>query len=458
MTVFVNPTAASNGAGTLLDPKNTWAGMNWSSDDDFAQVEGAPLVGGVGNALNPNVSGTAAARKTLRSYEIGTGNPTRNKAVVVGNGATQFGINLANRVGFWNIQDFDVSNIGNGSSVCNAITAAVSPVEHSFPMEIVIERCNIHDGIPGTDFNNGISLRGRGNVVRNCNIWNICTDGIIWHGWDVLIEENRIWRMNTDGRNLSDCINGSSDDAGAVVRNNYMDGRLNVGKQVIIFDSASGTGIAPRLVYGNTIIGGNGAVQGIYTNKPAIIYGNIFIDALFQIRAFSPSSITGNLFMNTGCEGQHFGVWCEANGSRVINNTFINSVANIGALNQKAIQCESGHSGNVVMNNLIRGYEIGIRLAENAGQVESNNYFEDVGLFVQGIVATPALGVGSRPIQWSRYTRSRGELLVPFGIDGVPMLNPLGNAGVYAQGVRLMGGRRLDPARVPVGAFAEGRY
>jgi hypothetical protein len=162
MTVFVNPTAASNGAGTLLDPKNTWASMNWSSDDDFAQIEGAPLVGGVGSALNPNVSGTAAARKTLRSYEIGTGNPTRNKAVVVGNGATQFGINLANRVGFWNIQDFDVSNIGNGSSVCNAITAAVSPVEHSFPMEIVIERCNIHDGIPGTDFNNGISLRGRG--------------------------------------------------------------------------------------------------------------------------------------------------------------------------------------------------------------------------------------------------------------------------------------------------------
>ena len=43
-------------------------------------------------------------------------------------------------------------------------------------------------------------------------------------------------------------------------------------------------------------------------------------------------------------------------------------------------------------------------------------------------------------------------------LDDIPMLNPLGGAGTYVQGVRLMDGQRAQPGRTPIGAYAEGRY
>lgn len=70
-------------------------------------------------------------------------------------------------------------------------------------------------------------------------------------------------------------------------------------------------------------------------------------------------------------------------------------------------------------------------------------------------LAVPAGSVTADP---SPYINADGSLRVPYMLDGVPMLNQLGAAGVYVQGVRLMGGARLDPRRPVVGAFSEGRY
>jgi 3-(3-hydroxy-phenyl)propionate hydroxylase len=53
-------------------------------------------------------------------------------------------------------------------------------------------------------------------------------------------------------------------------------------------------------------------------------------------------------------------------------------------------------------------------------------------------------------------TYRRGRVLLAG--DAAHVNNPLGGMGTYVQGVRLMGGRRLDPGRVPIGAFGEGRY
>lgn len=55
------------------------------------------------------------------------------------------------------------------------------------------------------------------------------------------------------------------------------------------------------------------------------------------------------------------------------------------------------------------------------------------------------------------YLHPDGRLRTPFMLDDIPMLNPLGAAGTYVQGVTLRNGR-LNPGRVPVGAYAEGRY
>lgn len=56
----------------------------------------------------------------------------------------------------------------------------------------------------------------------------------------------------------------------------------------------------------------------------------------------------------------------------------------------------------------------------------------------------------------SRYMHDDGSLRTPFMLEGIPMLNPLGAAGTYVQGVTLRNGR-AQPGRTPIGAYALGR-
>lgn len=71
--------------------------------------------------------------------------------------------------------------------------------------------------------------------------------------------------------------------------------------------------------------------------------------------------------------------------------------------------------------------------------------------------ATPgnlsALGRGD-PLE---YLNADYTLKTPYLLDDIPVLNPLGRAGTYVQGVVLRNGRVI-PGQVPIGAYAEGRY
>jgi hypothetical protein len=77
MTIFCNPASPTNGTGTLLDPKNTWAGQDWSVDSDFAQIAEVPLLSTSANAINPNVAGTATTRSTLSTVALTLANVLR---------------------------------------------------------------------------------------------------------------------------------------------------------------------------------------------------------------------------------------------------------------------------------------------------------------------------------------------------------------------------------------------
>lgn len=453
MTVFVNPTAASNGAGTVLDPKNTWNSMDWSSDDDFAQCAGTVFETTGANGLAPNVTGTATARKRIRSYEPGTGSPTREKATIAG--ATRYGINLSANVGFYDIEDLAVTEIGDGTNANNGITASVSPADDAYEMQIAIRRCHIYELRPGAADTNGINLRGAGNLVEDCWIWSVPTDGISGRGIRLNIRRTRIEQINTDGRNQADCIHLSTGTGALVIEDCYLDGSAGTGKQCIIVNASSGTDA--RIIRRNMLIGGAGAQQGIYTDTTTLIYGNTIVDCIFGVRSLGASRVMGNLFINRRSAGQHYGIWLEGNNQVAANNTMLNFVAGQPDT-QRAIYCEGGHAGHTLTNNLIHGYTVGIRLAENAGQVESRNWFSDVATPVLGIVANPMLGSGSQIADAMEYIHENGLLRVPYLLGGVPMRNPMGGMGTYVQGVRLMGGRRLDPGRVPIGAYGEGRY
>lgn len=455
MTIFVNPTSASNGVGTVLDPKNTWDSMSFSGDVDFAQCAGTTFTATGANGISVTTGGSAVARKTIRSYEPQTGDVTDKKAFIRGNGSTtRYGINLQANVGYITVQDFDISMIGDGSNANNGITASVSPANDAQLMEIIIQRCEIHDLLPSSAADvNGVNLRGARNIVRNCGIWSIPTDGISAHGQFLSILENRIDRINTDGRNQADCVHLTSDTTGLVIMGNYLDASAGANKQVIIVNGSTGAG---GLIMGNYLIGGASLQQCIYTDVHQDIIGNVIVDGIYGVRAAGASTISGNVFFNRRSTGTHFGIWLEADGSLVCNNTMICLVGRVA--NQRGIYCEIGDSGHTIRNNIITGYSVGVRLDEGAGQTENYNVIFDVDLPIQGISANPALGSMSKDLDPFDYIEADGRLKSPYLIDNIPMLNPVGAAGAYLQGVRLMGGARLDPRRPVVGAFPEGRY
>lgn len=456
MTIFCNPASLTNGTGTLLDPKNTWAGQDWSVDNDFAQIAEVPLVSTTTNAANPNVSGTVTARKTLRSYEPGTGNPTTRKAVIVGSGAVaQNGINFANNVGYWNVQDFDISNLGAANTYSHGISTAQSPTVDSGPMFTTIERCEVHDmrdtGTSAGWRSIGINMRGRGNIIRNCTIYRVAVDGIFFRGLDTLIEENVIYDTNWFGGNEADCIQSTVDCGGSVIRNNYLDGSLNAGKQVIIV--AQQTGTKPVLIYGNVIIGGPGFAQNIYTDAVTHIFDNDFYDGGTQIRANAAAVITGNRFYNRKSLAPHYGVWCEFNGVTVANNIFRNYMPHESI--QYAIRCENGDAANVLRNNLITGYRVGISLDESVGQAESYNWIHGASQPLLGVSVVPTLGTGSSLNDWTPYVDELGRHKIPPGITLATLgtASPIANAGTYMRGVRLANGR-LRPNLKPIGPYA----
>lgn len=453
MTIFINPTSATNGAGTLIDPKNTPVGIDWAADDDFAIVAGAPLVRAANSVINPTVSGTVSARKTLRSYEPGTGDPTTDKAIIRGGStACQFGIQLASNVGFWTIQDIDVAEFGTTSSVSHGISAAVSPANDAQEMKIVVQRCAVHDGRNGSADCNGINLRGRGNLVQDCLIWNVPTDGIFFNGWDTVLQYNTIWDINQDGRNQGDCIQKANNAGGSIIRYNYCDASAGTGKQVLMLGDTTGAGDRRIVVHSNTLIGAVGAQQGIYTDVPIWVFDNTIIDCITGIRALGLAVITGNRFYNYRSPGTHYGVWAEGNGVTVMNNMFMNYMP--WEPIQYAIRCGDGHASNVIQNNLIFGYRAGIRLDEGAGQTESYNWIHGTEVPVLGISANPSLGTGSSTNDWRPYVNINGEHIIPdyATLADVASHSPLAKAGNYRPGVRLANAL-MKPGLVPIGPY-----
>ena len=460
MTIFCNPASTTNGTGTLLNPLNTWSGIDGSEDNEFAQIAGAPLVSTTTDAINFTVAGTAAAPKVLRSYEAGTGDPTTAKAVIVGSGAAaRNGINIASDIGYWQIRDFDISEVGEWGSMSYGISLAVSAANDAFPMFVTIERCNVHDlrnvNVAGGLRANGLSLRGRGNIVRDCNIWRTPVDGIFFRGQDVLIENNRVWDTNIFGGNEADCLQGAQDVSGAVIRGNYFDGARNQGKQSVLFQNTNANR-KPIQFYGNKVISGASLGQGLVCDQVAFVFDNEFIDGLYSIRAKAGLVITGNRFRNHKSEGDHFAVWCETGGATVMNNDFRNFTNATANASNRAIFATNATPANVLQNNLIHGYHTGIRFDNTVGHTESHNWIAGTVIPVANSGGNAhTLGTGTVTTDWRNYVDSRGRPRIDPGVTLATLSAacPIANAGIYHAGVRLAHGR-LRPNLRPIGPYA----
>lgn len=137
-----------------------------------------------------------------------------------------------------------------------------------------------------------------------------------------------------------------------------------------------------------------------------------------------------------GTQGEQYpGYWCFSNSGTLKLTVKNNIIANVGTGRARAaFGLPQSHATNALDGNWLYGFE---------------NDTENTVSFAQTVL-TKLGTTDPRP-----YLDAVGRLKRPYLVGEITMLNPLGGAGAYVQGVRLQDGKRLDPTRVPVGACAE---
>lgn len=177
-TYYIDPTQASDGAGTESDPFNTWASVSWAAGNSYLQMSGTTWAG----KLAVNASGTLGNEIYLGIYG-GT-----ERAVIDADGETR-AIQLFNR-SYVIVENFHGMNstdstfqAANGTGDvfrnCVATNFAASGFFISNCTGLLIEECEAHSALGS--FSAGVQLVVGTNttIVRGVTVYGISGDGII---------------------------------------------------------------------------------------------------------------------------------------------------------------------------------------------------------------------------------------------------------------------------------------
>lgn len=292
-----------------------------------------------------------------------------------------------------NIRIRDLDIIGPQAGAAGTARLAISTnisgsadTEARLSYNNLIERCRVRtvttDGGGATDCN-AIKLYGADNAVRHCEIRDIATDGLWFHGDRMLVEGNLIMRVATDGRIAGDCVQAGGQSDNAVIRSNILDHRSADGKQCIYFEAVGGAGTESKdvLIEGNTCYGFDGTANN---HTPIFALGircvvrcNLVTGGQTGIRIGPNGICTRNVVIAT-----------VGNGISALDNDALiafNAVVQTGTQNSQTLSCgiRAGSSAgvrNVARNNVIIGFYNGVYAVTSAvdGQPtisESHNAF-----------------------------------------------------------------------------------
>jgi len=446
-TYYMDPTRSTNGSGSFASPYNTWVGVTISAGNVYLQKEGTTFVGSVTIPVG-------ATGVTLGSYDRASGamlsDPTR-RALIDGTG-TQLTVRV--REGAHNAVIDSLEVFGTDTSTERWAfylgNTAAQPANGT-----VLRNCLARDVEPSfTNDGGGVKFFGSDVRITDLVVRNVPTDGIWGQGNNAVIERANISGIGNDERAFGDCIqifgNATLGCANAQIRDCYLDHRGGSYKQVVIVQDQTGASVgcvierntllmAPydgnnsniifievpkAVVRANYCKGGN---YGIYlSDADAFVVGNVVADSSYGIDQGSTET-GGKVHNNTVLRCTQYAIYADT------DTTF-------RAYNNMIVQCANG---------------IGIE----TGALEDYNLFSEV--------PTARVSLGGAGPTWGANDQFIGDisdrvnadysLKTTIPIGGVPMPNPLRNAGTYVQGVTLRNGR-TQPGMTPIGAYQVGRY
>ena len=354
-TIYIDPTVAGTGTGTLGDPFQSWASVTWTAGNVYLQKLGTEFSG----TIAPSGSGTAGARIVIGAYDQTTGAQVYVGGIrpVVFGTADLDAVNLG-RTGSRSY--FDIVNMslagGTGSSVAgiHGLGATETTARYN---NVINCRVTAQNG-------SGINARGVGWQVINSELVNCQIDGVIIAGSDLLIERctitgNDVGLVNGDGIQI--LAAGSC--GVSVIRKNYIEQSLSSPKQGIIFQAASGS----ALIEDNEIHGGGqnaiamqvpgGIVRRnkIYnaTNGISVLVADVLVSAnyvsesetgvIFTVSDATGALIYGNTFANISSRGVYNVSAASGATATIKNNAFV-SCAGHGVLAQAGADLTYGHN------------------------------------------------------------------------------------------------------------------
>lgn len=364
-------------AGTTI---TTGAGDPWLSIPNSATAKSPIIIGRYGDAhaANPIING-AASTKVIR-------------------GAT----GAKN----WRLRDLEIIGPQTGSTrLAVSQQSADAEADQDTSYNIIISNCKIHNvTTDSTNDCNGIKLYGADNKILNCEIYDIATDAIWFHGFRTLVAGCKIYKVAQDGRNAGDCIQCGAKSDGSIIRGNWLDHfevdikqciyfeqTVSVSNNVLIEDnycvSADGTaGAAGPITCGatNSVVRRNfckGGYVGILVGQNSLAHHNVVVSTVGR------------------------GIDCKT-GARIFNNTIIQTGTDTTQAWSVGIRGQSGDTGIVAANNVLIGQYNGILCAADNGVpniTEYNNAFavrgvSDAKYRVDGVVSqTTNAVIGSYP-------------------------------------------------------------
>lgn len=419
MTIFVNPTASTNGSGSLVSPKNTWAGLTWTAGETYLQVEGTTYAG----TIAPSSGGSSVAPITIGVCEAQTGNRVAGLGLAKIDATGQnYGVFLSSSVQYVNVCSLEIV----GASVYGAVkdTASQSP---SAEANCSFERLYVHDILNPGNTVKGIIVYGSGNRVLDNLVEDIGSGGIYATADGVVVSGNRIRRSMLDLAVFSgDCIH-----------------LVNCDAPMVEYNSCDHTQISAKAA----IIHDGGGVGGVFRF-------NVCRMARYETANAQPPkcmNITSDgcdVYGNLVEEGE-YGLWLQGEGNRAYANVITTSsplsvaaAAIVGVSNRlyhnaivgrgvgRGISNSSASYTSVeIVNNIVVGFAVGITYP-NSGTLEAGNILYGCDTNFTDTGGTTKPGAASDVFATPQFLDALRPWL------GLASTSPCRGAGAYVQGAR----------------------
>lgn len=370
-TIYIDPSASTNGNGSFATPYNTWASVTWTTSNSYLQKAGtkwtAPTrtTGSRQNGITVNAGGTATAPLIIGSYGEGAkpiidGNG-RHFAVYIGNYnyVTLDNIEVTNalNIGIYafsststtqttrKLLNSTVHTIGVFSDIKTITVGSPTTIETHLPISVETSDFVVLVGVQGTAASalsaegftatrvsdtvftiavdttgltaiggtvsinsRAVCLNGEYNIIDNCLIYNVQDDGIYNdRSKHIKITNNKIYNVAQGPTGSGDNIQLGGISGNYLIQNNYLRHDNKNCKQIIINSGASSS-TETGVISDNTCIGEDGGLTVAGNFSPM---NGIFVDA--------PNTIIQRNYVS-GCQ---YGIYLDSAENCVVSDNII---------------------------------------------------------------------------------------------------------------------------------------